>query len=66
MTSYRLHFAKDMGGENNAVVLSQLAHKLPNFIDLPGVKADGGFVENDQLRVVDDCLSDTNALLIAF
>ena len=45
--------------------LAQLFYQIPNFNDLDGIKAHGGFIQNDDLRRAQQGLGNTHPLLIA-
>ena len=59
-------FLHDVGGEEDHFVLADIAHEGVDLFELVGVKAGGGFVEDKDLGVVDQCLGKTYALAIAF
>lgn len=61
-----LHFREDMRAENNRVFLSQLTDQIPDLNDLDRVQSHSGFVENDHLRVAQQCLGNAHPLPVAF
>ena len=54
-----------MGAEDDGVCLTQLGDQIPYLDDLNGVKAYGGFIQNDDLWVSKQCLCNANTLLVA-
>ena len=48
------------------VSLAEFTNQCAHFLDLIGIEADCGFIQDDQLRPVDDRLRNCNALLITF
>src|SRR5262249_23932209 len=61
-----LDFGKNVGAENDGVAAGKAPDQVSGFIDLLGVEPGGGLVENENIRIMNDGLSQTNALAIAF
>ena len=61
-----LHFGQNVGAENNGVIAGQAANQLAGFVDLFGIQAGGGLVENQNIGIVDDGLGQSDALPVAF
>ncbi len=53
---------EDVGGEHHGVVLAQLLDELADFDDLPGVQADRGLVEDQDLGVAHQGLGQAHPL----
>ena len=47
------------------MAFAELGDQFPDLSDLDRVEAHGGFIQYDDLRRMQDCLGDTNALLKA-
>ena len=47
------------------MLVAQLANQGADLADLIRIEADGGLVEDDDVRLVDDGLSDADPLLVA-
>ena len=56
--------AEDMRTEDNRVILLEIADYLSYLDDLIGIETNGRFVENEKLRVADECLSKAHTLLV--
>ena len=61
-----LHFGKNVGGEDNGVPFSQRFDQIADLNDLLGVKTDGRLVQNQDLRISDQSLSQSHTLPITF
>ncbi len=61
-----LYFGEDVRGEDDRVGLAEVSDEVADLDDLLGVKADGGFVEDDDGRVADERLRDPDTLLVPF
>ena len=61
-----LNFGKDVGAENDRVVAGEALDQIASLIDLLGVKTGGGFVEDQNVWVVNNRLSQSDALAVAF
>ena len=61
-----LHFAEDVGAENDGVVAGEVLQQLADFDDLLGVEAGSGLIEDQHIGVVDDGLRQADALAVAF
>ena len=48
------------------MVFSQRFHQITDFDDLLGIQAYRRLIQNNDLRITDQCLSNTHALAIAF
>jgi hypothetical protein len=57
-----LHFAEDVGAEDDGVLAGERFQQLADFDDLLGVEAAGGLVEDQHVGVVDDGLRQADAL----
>ena len=58
-------FREDVGAENDGVIAGELLDQLPSFDDLLGIEAGGRFVENQDIRVVDERLREPHPLSVA-
>ena len=54
--AHRIDFFKDMGRDHNRFVGRHLLEQRPHFVLLVGVESVGGLVEDQKLRIVQDCL----------
>ena len=54
-----------MGAENDRVFPSKLPDEIAYFDDLDGVQPDGRLIEDNDLRVSEQRLGDSDPLLIA-
>ena len=63
--AYRLHLGKDVGREDDAVIVAELAHELAYFAVLYRIETGGRLVEHHHRRPVQNRLCDSDALLIA-
>jgi hypothetical protein len=54
-----------MGTEDNGVILPQVDNKIPDFQDLFGIEARGGFVQDQHFRVADHGLGQPYPLFVA-
>src|SRR5882762_1369258 len=61
-----LNLRKNVGAQNDGVIAGQALDQLARFIDLLGVEAGGGLVENQHVGIVDDGLRKAYTLAIAF
>ena len=61
-----LHFGKDMGTEDDRMILPQLTDEIADLDDLQRIQAYGGFIQNDDPWVSEQGLGNTNTLAIAF
>ena len=59
-------FGQDVRRENHRVVARQSLDQLSHFVNLFRIETDGRFVENQNRRIVQQRLRDSDALLIAF
>ena len=59
-------FLHDVGRKDDGTLLAEGTDERSDVLELQGVEARGGFVEDEQLRVVKDRLSQPNALAVAF
>ncbi len=57
-----LGFGKDVGGEHDGALFAHFADDVADFDDLGRVQADGGFIENQHFRAVEQRLRQANAL----
>ena len=57
-----LSFREDVSREDDRVVASELRDHLPDLTDLAWIETDRGLVQDDHVGVVQQCLSDTDAL----
>ncbi len=55
-----LHIRDDMGGEQNQSVFAQRADDVAEADALAGVEAGGGFIQYEDLRVVQERLGDAD------
>ena len=60
------HLVKDGGGYEHRVGLSKLANQLANLANLVGVETVCGFVENQQLRIVNKRIGQADSLAETF
>ena len=58
-------FRKNVRGKNDGVISGETFDQVAHFDDLLGIEADGWFIENDYIGIVDQGLGDSYALLIA-
>ena len=63
--AYGLDLLHDVGGEEDRLVLADLTDEGADFLELVGVEAGGGLVEDEHVGVVDERLSEADALLVA-
>src|SRR5262249_42196555 len=61
-----LDFAQDMRAENDRVFAREMLQQLADFDDLLGIETAGGFIEDQDIGVVDDGLREADALAVAF
>ena len=61
----RLNLRQNMRGQNNGMALTKGLDQIPNFDDLLRVEADGGLVQNQNLRITDQRLREADALPVA-
>jgi hypothetical protein len=59
-------FGEDVRGEDDGVVAGEGGDEFAGLDDLFGVEAGGGFIENQDLGVMDNGLGETDALAVAF
>ena len=50
----RFHFLEDVGGENDDLVRPETFDELADLVFLIGIQAVGGFVENEDFRIVQE------------
>ena len=60
-----LDFLHDVGGEEDDLLLASLADEGADKLQLVGVETRGGLVEDEHLRVVDECLCEAHTLAVA-
>ena len=60
------HLGKNMGAENDGVVAGQPLDQVAGFINLLGIEAGGGLIEDQHIRVVNNGLRQPHSLAIAF
>ncbi len=58
-------FGQDVGRQDHGVVLSELGNELTNLDDLVGIETDGGFIEDEHRRLVNERARQTDPLAIA-
>src|SRR5262249_34483982 len=61
-----LDLGKDMGAQNDGVAAAEAPDELADLDDLPGIEAHCGFVQNQQLRIVDQRLGNADPLAESF
>ena len=59
---HRLHLLQDVRGKENRLVAPELADRLANFTNLIGVEPGGRFVENKDIRFVQQDLGHAHPL----
>lgn len=64
--AHRLHLGQDVGGEQHRPGLGKVADQLPDLDNLRRVQPDRRLVQNQNFRVADQRLRQTNPLLISF
>jgi len=57
-------FGEDVGGEEDGVVFAEFLDEVADGADLIGIEADGGFVEDEEVGVVDEGVGESDALAI--
>ena len=63
--AYRLYLGKYVRREDNGVVLAELLDESAYLDYLVRVKSDSGLIKNEHGRIVDECLCETDSLLVA-
>ncbi len=61
-----LDLRQDVGAEDDGVISGQAANQLPGLDNLLGIEPGGGFIENEDLGIVDDRLGQPDPLAIPF
>jgi hypothetical protein len=61
-----LDFGEDVGAENDGVVAGEMLQQFADLDDLLGVETGSGFVEDEDIGIVDDGLGQSDALAVAF
>ena len=61
-----LDLGKDVSAENDGVLSGEIFDEVASLVDLLGVEAGGGFVENQDVRIVNDRLREADPLPVAF
>jgi hypothetical protein len=61
-----LNFRQDVGRENNRVSFSEPLNQVSDFHHLFWVKANGWFIENQDGRIANECLCQTDTLPVTF
>ena len=61
-----LDLGQDVRAENDGVLAGEILDEIACLVDLLGVEAGGGLVENQDVRIVNDGLCEANALPVAF
>ena len=64
--AHGFHFRQDVGGKNNGVVAGQAFDQLAGFEDLVRIEAGGGLVQHQDVGIVQNRLSQADALAVAF
>jgi len=59
------HFGKDVSGNEDGVLLGEILNQFPEDPDLIGVQADGGFVKDEEVGLVDEGIGQSDALLVS-
>ena len=59
------NLGKDVGAEDDRVIARQFFDQLACFDDLFGIEAGGGLVEDENVRIVDQCLGEADALFVS-
>ena len=54
-----------MGAEDDRMGFTQFLDEIAYLNDLDRIKSDGGFIQNDNLRLAQKCLRDPDALAVA-
>jgi hypothetical protein len=54
-----------VGAENNGVIAGEALDEVASLVNLLGVEARGGLVENENVRIMDDGLRQADSLAIA-
>ena len=60
-----LDFGQDVGAEDDGVVAGERLDEVARLVDLLGIEAGGGLVEDQHVGVVDDGLGEADALAVA-
>ena len=61
-----LDFGQDVRAENDGVIAGQALDQVARLVDLLGIEAGGGLVENQHVGIVNDGLRQADALAVAF
>ena len=56
-----VHLFQDMGRDDHQLVLAQFIDQAPHFMLLIGIETIRGFIQNQDLRIVDQCLGQSHA-----
>ena len=59
-----LHLLQDVCAEQDGLGFSQIADQLACFVQLVGIEAASGFVEDEHFGIVDDSLRKSHPLLV--
>lgn len=59
-------FAEDVGGEEDGVLVTELLDESTDGPDLVGIESVGGFVEDEEVGLVDEGIGEANALAVSF
>jgi hypothetical protein len=59
--AHLVHLLQDVRGNDDQLVLAELVDQAPHFVLLIGVEPVGGFVQDQDLRIVYQCLSQADA-----
>ena len=59
--AHLVHLFQDVGGNDHQLVLAQFVDEPPHFVLLIGIESIGGFVQDQDLRIVDQCLRQADA-----
>ena len=59
-------FREDMGGQQDDFSLSEFCNERADFFDLIGIKTTCGFIQDEDGRIVNEGLCQSNSLLVSF
>ncbi len=59
--AYLVHLFQYVGGNDDQLVLAQFVDEAAHFVLLVGIQSVGGFVQDQDLRIVNQCLRQADA-----
>lgn len=66
MVADRTDLRQNMGAEDHGMILPQLADQITDLDDLFRIQTYRGLIQNNDLRIAEDCLRQSDSLPVTF